>query len=91
MSAYAALAGIPIVGPALGAAAAAAALAFGAEQAAAVGGVQFFADGGIVTGETLLQGRSMTAVTGEAGREAGTGQIRQAAFVHRPREDAERR
>lgn len=38
MGAYAALAGIPIVGPALGVAAAGAAIAFGAAQAAAIGG-----------------------------------------------------
>lgn len=38
MGAYAALAGIPIVGPALGVAAAGAAIAFGAVQASAIGG-----------------------------------------------------
>jgi len=52
MNSYNALAGIPIVGPALGFAAAAAAVAYGAEQAAGVAGVQMFAKGGIVDGNS---------------------------------------
>lgn len=49
MSAYAALAGIPIVGPGLGIAAAAAALAYGAEQAQNIANTQpALAEGGIV-------------------------------------------
>lgn len=41
VEAYSAMAGIPIIGPALGAAAAAAAIAFGLEQIANIAGVQF--------------------------------------------------
>ena len=41
VEAYSAMAGIPIIGPALGAAAAAAAIAFGLEQIANISGVQF--------------------------------------------------
>ena len=49
ISAYTSLAGIPVVGPALGAAAAAALIAFGAEQ---IGNVLSAAQGGIVPGGT---------------------------------------
>lgn len=52
MGAYAALAGIPIVGPALGAAAAAAAISFGAEQVGKLAGLE---TGGIVTGNGIFE------------------------------------
>lgn len=57
ISAYAAMAGIPYVGPALGVAAAAALVAYGAEQSAKVAGFQ---EGGIVPG-TSYYGDRVTA------------------------------
>lgn len=66
-SAYSALAGIPIVGPALGAAAAAAALAYGLNNVAQISGIKL-ADGGLVKAVTggipavIGEGRSDEAV-----------------------------
>lgn len=63
---YSALAGIPYVGPALGAAAAIAALAFGAEQAANITAAQpALAQGGMVS--ATAGGRSVTVA--EAGKD----------------------
>ena len=68
MSAYAALSGIPIVGPALGIAAAAAAIAYGAEQIGTVSNTQpALAEGGIVM--PRQGGRSVTV--GEGGEPEG--------------------
>ena len=63
-SAYAALAGIPIVGPALGAAAAAAALAYGLANVAQISGIKL-ADGGLVKAVT----GGVPAVIGEGGSD----------------------
>lgn len=63
-AAYASLAGIPIVGPALGAVAAAAVIAYGAEQFAAASGVNL-AEGGIVRATT----GGVNATIGEGGRD----------------------
>ena len=64
-AAYAAYAGIPIIGPALGVAAAAVAIAgtLAAATSGKAAGAAFFADGGIVTRPTL-------GIVGEAGPEA---------------------
>ena len=62
IAAYSSLAGIPIVGPALGAAAAAALIAYGAERAAKVAGLQ---EGGIVRATP----GGVPAVIGEGGRD----------------------
>lgn len=50
MNIYAGFSTIPIIGPALGIAGAAAAIAFGAEQAAKVANLRAYAQGGVVTG-----------------------------------------
>lgn len=63
-SAYSALAGIPIVGPALGAAAAAAALAYGLANVAQISGIKL-ADGGLVKAVT----GGVPAVIGEGGSD----------------------
>lgn len=63
-SAYSALAGIPIVGPALGAAAAAAALAYGLNNVAQISGIKL-ADGGLVKAVT----GGVPAVIGEGGSD----------------------
>lgn len=63
-SAYSALAGIPIVGPALGAAAAAAALAYGLANVAQISGIKL-ADGGLVKAVT----GGIPAVIGEGGSD----------------------
>lgn len=63
-SAYAALAGIPIVGPALGAAAAAAALAYGLANVAQISGIKL-AEGGLVKAVT----GGIPAVIGEGGSD----------------------
>ena len=63
-SAYAALAGIPIVGPALGAAAAAAALAYGLSNVAQISGIKL-AEGGLVKAVT----GGVPAVIGEGGSD----------------------
>lgn len=63
-SAYSALAGIPIVGPALGAAAAAAALAYGLANVAQISGVKL-AEGGLVKAVT----GGIPAVIGEGGSD----------------------
>ena len=63
MASYNALAGIPYVGPALGAAAALAALAFGAEQAAGITAKQpQLAQGGMIS--STAGGRSVTVAEG---------------------------
>lgn len=56
ISAFKSLAGIPIVGPVLGAVAAAAAIAYGATQAAGIAGISFAAGGGsfLTKGPTML-------------------------------------
>lgn len=63
-SAYSALAGIPIVGPALGAAAAAAAIAYGLNNVAQISGIKL-ADGGLVKAVT----GGVPAVIGEGGSD----------------------
>lgn len=63
-SAYSALAGIPIVGPALGAAAAAAALAYGLSNVAQISGIKL-AEGGLVKAVT----GGVPAVIGEGGSD----------------------
>lgn len=63
-SAYAALAGIPIIGPALGAAAAAAALAYGLGNVAQISGIKL-AEGGLVKAVT----GGVPAVIGEGGSD----------------------
>lgn len=63
-SAYSALAGIPIVGPALGAAAAAAALAYGLGNVAQISGIKL-AEGGLVKAVT----GGVPAVIGEGGSD----------------------
>lgn len=63
-SAYSALAGIPIVGPALGAAAAAAAIAYGLNNVAQISGIKL-ADGGLVKAVT----GGVPAVVGEGGSD----------------------
>lgn len=63
-SAYSALAGIPIIGPALGAAAAAAALAYGLANVAQISGIKL-ADGGLVKSVT----GGVPAVIGEGGSD----------------------
>jgi hypothetical protein len=63
-SAYAALAGIPIIGPALGAAAAAAALAYGLSNVAQISGIKL-AEGGLVKAVT----GGVPAVIGEGGSD----------------------
>jgi len=62
LAAFTALAGIPIVGPALGAAAAAALIAFGAERAAKVAGFQA---GGVVGGTGGIDTQLIAATPGE--------------------------
>lgn len=69
MSAYKALAGIPIVGPALGAAAAIAVGLFGAQQAAGILGVQF-AKGGKV--KQYAQGGNAFTIGGNSHSMGGT-------------------
>lgn len=64
VAAYAALAPIPFVGPGLGAAAAAAMIAYGAEQTAQVAGIQL-AEGGIVKSRP----GGIQATIGEGGRD----------------------
>lgn len=63
-SAYSALAGIPIVGPALGAAAAAAAIAYGLNNVAQISGIKL-AEGGLVKAVT----GGVPAVVGEGGSD----------------------
>lgn len=63
-SAYSALAGIPIVGPALGAAAAAAAIAYGLNNVAQISGIKL-AEGGLVKAVT----GGVPAVIGEGGSD----------------------
>lgn len=63
-SAYAALAPIPIIGPALGAAAAAAAIAYGLNNVAQISGIKL-ADGGLVKAVT----GGVPAVIGEGGSD----------------------
>lgn len=63
-SAYSALAGIPIIGPALGAAAAAAALAYGLGNVAQISGIKL-AEGGLVKAVT----GGVPAVIGEGGSD----------------------
>lgn len=63
-SAYAALAPIPIIGPALGAAAAAAAIAYGLNNVAQISGIKL-ADGGLVKAVT----GGVPAVVGEGGSD----------------------
>lgn len=60
--AYAAMAGIPYIGPALGIAAAAAAIASGMARVASIQSTQAYADGGLVTSPTI-------GLVGEAGDE----------------------
>lgn len=63
ISAYSALAGIPIVGPALGIGAAAAAIAYGTEQASKVASMQpALAEGGMVRSQ--VGGQSVTVAEG---------------------------
>lgn len=64
IAAYQSLAGIPIVGPALGIAAAAALTAYGAERIAEIGGVKM-AEGGLVKAVT----GGVPAVVGEGGSD----------------------
>ena len=63
-SAYSALAGIPIVGPALGAAAAAAAIAYGLNNVAQISGIKL-AEGGLVKAVT----GGVPAIIGEGGSD----------------------
>lgn len=77
MKAYDALAGIPIVGPVLGAAAAGAVYAYGALQVAEISGVSLFADGGVFDGGRLVNSPEafsfnggQVGLRGEAGTEA---------------------
>lgn len=63
-SAYSALAGIPVVGPALGIAAAAAAIAYGLNNVAQISGIKL-ADGGLVKAVT----GGVPAVIGEGGSD----------------------
>lgn len=63
-SAYSALAGIPIVGPALGAAAAAAAIAYGLKNVAEISGIKL-AEGGLVK---AVSG-GVNAIVGEGGSD----------------------
>lgn len=79
MSAYSAMAGIPVVGPALGAAAAAAAVATGVAQIQNIKS-QSFGGGGNVGGAAIGAGGAVGAGTGAA-QEAAPSNVVDATFV----------
>ena len=71
--AYKALAGIPIIGPILGLAAALAAIAFGTEQATGIQAIQF-SRGGLLRGRRHSEGGIPFTVGGQGGFEAEGGE-----------------
>ncbi len=68
-AAYAALAGIPVIGPGLGIAAAGTAIASGLNNVAQITGIQLFEEGGLAKGPSHAQGGIPFTIAGQPGYE----------------------